>query len=199
MALKGLAKTAKAQLIQTTAGFLCGFHGSLVVSAAKFICNLHFESNPPCRSLVAPTLWQSCGISLSDRRFGDASSGAVPSQVKELAAVFWEARCCGQRSCCRGLGAARMVHDLSASCKAGRGFAEPQFPGVISVGLLHLYPTLHFFTVLCLPQEDRRCLVVLLYLGVTPAACGFLTHQEESQTWGFPQRVQELPGLCAEL
>lgn len=58
MALKGLAKTAKTRLIQTTAGFLCGFHGSLAVSASKFICNLHFASSPQCRSLVVAWL---CG------------------------------------------------------------------------------------------------------------------------------------------
>lgn len=76
--------------------------------------------------------------------------------------------------------------------------AEPQFPGVISVGLL-IYIQLCISSEFCASEEDKRCFVMLLDSGMTPAAFGFLTHQEDSQTLGFLQRVQKLPGLCAEL
>lgn len=88
------------------------------------------------------------------------SGAACPQAGEELAAVWGEVLW-AEELLQISLGAARVVHDLSASCKVGRGFAEPQFPGVTSVGPL-TYPTLHFFTVLCLPQEDRVCFVMLL-------------------------------------
>lgn len=122
-----------------------------------------------------------------------SGSGTICPPPGEGAGSSLGAGCCGQRSCCRsprGLRAARMVHDLSASCKGGRGFSEPQLLGFITVGPFP-YPALHFFAVLCFPQggQDVFCGAALIR---DDTSCLWLSHMSGRFPYlGFPSACSE--------